>query len=693
MAAPRRPTPVNDVDLEQTAELPVIDFTGTHAELLAGDATVNVRALSVDDPLSRTDTFNAPSLNAGAARLADNLRDVEDRLHRKSDRLAMLERDLAAARELAAEQLATARAEHERALQEALETAARREQELAAAIARHTEASERLDDVQGRLTQAERTLTAQEKELSQRARRLDELQGEFTQASGLARELGLERDGIAARVRALEESLGERTTALQSREIEVAQLGDSLRLREGDAARLLAERDDLRLRADSQLEALHRVEGYRGVADAMVGESAAELAERERELAEARLELAQLPLRDARIAELEHELATANARLQAHEQRIGVLTLEGQALQTRMGELNAALASADRGAQAQSEALRVAAEHSAEVESQLADERAATARLMEELTTAKRLHGEEVQKLRTGAASELEQQRANGAKALDELRSASAAAQTLLAERDAEITRLAEAQASQSASFAERERAIAERETAVTELLDDQQELVARLKSELLAANENAARFEGDLRAAEEQLRHLEAEHRHREARLEETTRGSEALQARLSTAERMLGEREDQVRHLEAEAHASAAVLGNLQQSIQRLSREDTGSMPAVGDAPLDSLARLMVRVDGDAEVVHVLGRRTTLGRTPDNDIRLDVNFVSRHHAVILTSPKHTIIEDLNSTNGVVVNGRRVTRQPLNDGDVVNIGTSEFRFELRPLGHPGDPA
>jgi pSer/pThr/pTyr-binding forkhead associated (FHA) protein len=98
------------------------------------------------------------------------------------------------------------------------------------------------------------------------------------------------------------------------------------------------------------------------------------------------------------------------------------------------------------------------------------------------------------------------------------------------------------------------------------------------------------------------------------------------------------------------------------------------------------------MVRVDGGAEVVHVLGRRTTLGRTPDNDIRLDVNFVSRHHAVILTSPKHTIIEDLNSTNGVVVNGRRITRQPLNDGDVVNIGTSEFRFQLRPLGHPGDP-
>jgi pSer/pThr/pTyr-binding forkhead associated (FHA) protein len=40
-----------------------------------------------------------------------------------------------------------------------------------------------------------------------------------------------------------------------------------------------------------------------------------------------------------------------------------------------------------------------------------------------------------------------------------------------------------------------------------------------------------------------------------------------------------------------------------------------------------------------------------------------------------------------------VVVNGRRVTRQQLQHGDVVSIGTAEFRFELRPLGNAGDPA
>ena len=128
------------------------------------------------------------------------------------------------------------------------------------------------------------------------------------------------------------------------------------------------------------------------------------------------------------------------------------------------------------------------------------------------------------------------------------------------------------------------------------------------------------------------------------------------------------------------------------LQQSIQRLSREDTGARPVVSEAPLEAMARVLVRVDSGMEQIFAVGRRTTIGRTPDNDIRLDANFVSRHHAVVLASSKNTIIEDLNSTNGVVVNGRRITRQALQDGDVVNIGTSEFRFQLRPLGHAGEP-
>jgi len=92
------------------------------------------------------------------------------------------------------------------------------------------------------------------------------------------------------------------------------------------------------------------------------------------------------------------------------------------------------------------------------------------------------------------------------------------------------------------------------------------------------------------------------------------------------------------------------------------------------------------LIRADGDSEVVHVLTRKTSVGRTPDNDVQIDAKYISRHHAVILAGPAHTIIEDLNSTNGVLVNGRRITRQTLKDGDAVVIGKTAFRFAVRPV-------
>jgi pSer/pThr/pTyr-binding forkhead associated (FHA) protein len=64
----------------------------------------------------------------------------------------------------------------------------------------------------------------------------------------------------------------------------------------------------------------------------------------------------------------------------------------------------------------------------------------------------------------------------------------------------------------------------------------------------------------------------------------------------------------------------------------------------------------------------------------------------VSRHHALIVVGPRDTFIEDLNSTNGVLVNGRKVTRQLLGDGDAVTIGDVQFRYIARPLHGSPEP-
>lgn len=70
----------------------------------------------------------------------------------------------------------------------------------------------------------------------------------------------------------------------------------------------------------------------------------------------------------------------------------------------------------------------------------------------------------------------------------------------------------------------------------------------------------------------------------------------------------------------------------------------------------------------------------RTTVGRKPQNDIHLEDPTVSGEHAVFLKH-KNIYVEDLGSTNGVILNGKRVTKRQLNNGDIVKIGRHEFKF------------
>jgi pSer/pThr/pTyr-binding forkhead associated (FHA) protein len=69
-----------------------------------------------------------------------------------------------------------------------------------------------------------------------------------------------------------------------------------------------------------------------------------------------------------------------------------------------------------------------------------------------------------------------------------------------------------------------------------------------------------------------------------------------------------------------------------------------------------------------------------TTIGRAADNDLVLDSNNVSRHHARIEHSPGQLRVIDLQSTNGTSVNGSRVSEQAVRPGDQITFGTSTVR-------------
>ena len=103
-----------------------------------------------------------------------------------------------------------------------------------------------------------------------------------------------------------------------------------------------------------------------------------------------------------------------------------------------------------------------------------------------------------------------------------------------------------------------------------------------------------------------------------------------------------------------------------------------DTGKgTPVVGrPGRRPGLSHVLV-VDGPG-TRHVLEPGSNvLGRGTDADIRLPDTGVSRKHADVQLEGGAVVVEDLGSTNGTLVNGRRVGRQELADGDVIRIGHS----------------
>ena len=94
------------------------------------------------------------------------------------------------------------------------------------------------------------------------------------------------------------------------------------------------------------------------------------------------------------------------------------------------------------------------------------------------------------------------------------------------------------------------------------------------------------------------------------------------------------------------------------------------------------EPVGRIIVATEGRTtqELPLAVGR-IIIGRTSDNDLQVDSRFVSRHHCQIITAAEGSVIEDLNSTNGIFVQGKRVRRYNLNDGDIVFIGQHEIMY------------
>mgnify|MGYP001165609194 CR=1 FL=1 len=104
----------------------------------------------------------------------------------------------------------------------------------------------------------------------------------------------------------------------------------------------------------------------------------------------------------------------------------------------------------------------------------------------------------------------------------------------------------------------------------------------------------------------------------------------------------------------------------------------------PGMRDREAAVAIRLLVSSgQSPLRIVPVAKECVTIGRRPYNDISLDDLTVSGEHALVRTRGTESVVHDLDSRNGTLVNGMSIKQRVLCDGDVIDIGIYRLRYVL----------
>jgi len=450
------------------------------------------------------------------------------------------------------------------------------------------------------------------------------------------------RDSLAARDAAIaqaQHSLGERDAQLTALRAEHARIVPALEATSKSTSQLEAELQASRSQADALAAELQTARESVAALDAQVRRSESEVNAARSELGAAKTQagsyLELLQTREWRLGFDQNLFREMDAEVGAVHAGHGALESERDRLRGQVANLEARLAA--QLAAAETERTRLSAEMAAreralaEARERSADDARRVAQLLEAAELRQAEHATQMAQLRGEQVAQMAQLDADLAGEIAQLKSE---AET----RDSEMTVL-------MAHLQEARRPTRPIEADIKRLTDE-----LSVKTAACAALDEENR---DLRATLER------------------TRGA-------------LEEREFLIRRLERSESNNANVLGRIQTSMERLGSVPVGSSATA--TPAAEWSAELIRIDGERPVTHVLSRRTRIGRATGCELQIDSGSVSRHHALILVGPRESVIEDLNSTNGVLVNGRKVTRQVLCDGDAVTIGETQFRYLARPL-------
>ncbi|NOX68104.1 MAG: FHA domain-containing protein [Gammaproteobacteria bacterium] len=240
----------------------------------------------------------------------------------------------------------------------------------------------------------------------------------------------------------------------------------------------------------------------------------------------------------------------------------------------------------------------------------------------------------------------------------------------------------------------------ADLESAMTDIKKDFEKEAKLIRFELGAAQQTIGDYESvneelasDLidnthyrLALETQLSDADEKHKATTSRLEKQGR---RLEKQLEDREHKIATKDAAISALLSElASKSQAMesIGDIGNVIHEIDGKMSERIDERGSQDRDRPTRLLTgRIGGQELQFPLFKERLTIGRTQQNDIQLNAQYISRRHAVVISDESGSRIIDWGSKNGVAVNGVRVSEQRLRSGDKVAIGTAEFVFEERP--------
>jgi hypothetical protein len=139
----------------------------------------------------------------------------------------------------------------------------------------------------------------------------------------------------------------------------------------------------------------------------------------------------------------------------------------------------------------------------------------------------------------------------------------------------------------------------------------------------------------------------------------------------------------------LQAAARRKTKQAASRAAQLRAATAEASSVAPRSDDGPLWSHQAWLTLQGAGAETLPLGGQTIRIGRHKDNDIRFPDTSVHRYHAVIEQTPDEAfVITDLSGTagNGVRINGERLARAQLADGDIIELGRTRMKFESVPV-------